>query len=363
MALGTWAREAGAVSCLVLLLYRHHLPGIMGKKSRSKAAKSAACRSEQENDASSGSGTVVSSTRIGKQRCVNCCSTLKDISKAHACPGCSDLYCWRCEKKLFEGCPNGSRCAQPMRRCYDCAYGRTMEKQLGEAEKRDDGRLSFSHGAAALFMEHIEKDPRLSVCALPYRSCASEGCGSVECFQCLTDPSKVHALATCSLCHGNPLCQNCARDASLTVDVMDSAARRVIHVLGKTPSTGYDIKLAGKIYKEGAPRCYAACSICKINKFCIACLDDVSMERWVRYIFCDEEDFPCNTCYWSSKPCINPNCPNEPGVPTKRCGDCHLARYCSVECQAAAYPAHVGRCQKIKEKRVVDLGPEKNNER
>ena len=64
----------------------------------------------------------------------------------------------------------------------------------------------------------------------------------------------------------------------------------------------------------------------------------------------------CPSCteekYWSTKPCTNPTCPNEVGVPTKRCGGCHLDRYCSVECQAAAYPDHVARCLKIQAKRA-----------
>lgn len=61
----------------------------------------------------------------------------------------------------------------------------------------------------------------------------------------------------------------------------------------------------------------------------------------------------CAFCHWSSKPCTNPSCPNEIGVPTKRCGGCRIDRYCSVECQAEAHPHHEARCKKIQEKRLL----------
>ena len=50
--------------------------------------------------------------------------------------------------------------------------------------------------------------------------------------------------------------------------------------------------------------------------------------------------------YLSVKICTNYTCPNEVGkVKTFRCGDCRKSRYCSVECQAAAYPDHKQICQ------------------
>ena len=51
--------------------------------------------------------------------------------------------------------------------------------------------------------------------------------------------------------------------------------------------------------------------------------------------------------------CTNLNCPNAIGVSTKRCSGCHLDRYCSVECQAAAYPAHEAWCKQIQAKRAA----------
>jgi hypothetical protein len=78
--------------------------------------------------------------------------------------------------------------------------------------------------------------------------------------------------------------------------------------------------------------------------------DDARIPHWQHR---DESAYQCSRCYWSAKPCTNPTCPNEVGVPTKRCGGCHIDRYCSVDCQLAAYPAHVNRCHKIQEKRAA----------
>ena len=106
----------------------------------------------------------------------------------------------------------------------------------------------------------------------------------------------------------------------------------------------------------------AVCRRCSVS-YCFQCLDD-RFARNVANAFLSgialakdgilgPTHYLCPSCYWAAKPCSNPTCPNEVGVPTKRCGGCHLDRYCSVECQAAAYPAHVGRCQKIQEKRTT----------
>ena len=99
-----------------------------------------------------------------------------------------------------------------------------------------------------------------------------------------------------------------------------------------------------------------SCVACSTDT-CVSCMDDRSLTALVVSqvrLLCFGEDvsrFRCSRCYWSTKPCTNPSCPNEVGVPTKRCGDCHIDRYCSVECQAAAYLDHIGRCKKIVAKR------------
>jgi len=113
--------------------------------------------------------------------------------------------------------------------------------------------------------------------------------------------------------------------------------------------------------RENADK-YAYCSHCNLYT-CYHCLDYRSARPLAEFVLGaigdptktskDVPPFVCTHCYWSSKPCTNPNCPNEVGVPTKRCGGCHLDRYCSVECQAAMYPDHVARCQRIQARRAA----------
>jgi len=106
---------------------------------------------------------------------------------------------------------------------------------------------------------------------------------------------------------------------------------------------------------------YAYCSHCKLY-VCYQCLDYRSARMLAKALLGNFADPPkmnemppfiCTPCYWSSKPCTNPKCPNEVGIPTKRCGGCHLDRYCSVDCQAAMYPDHVARCQRIQARRAA----------
>ena len=104
--------------------------------------------------------------------------------------------------------------------------------------------------------------------------------------------------------------------------------------------------------------CTCTCDICGDTR-CFVCLEDKSLQnlaRCILYAPIDSEvkrKYQCTSCYWSAKPCTNSNCPKEVGVTTKRCSGCHLDRYCSIECQAAAYPDHVGKCQKIQVKRAA----------
>ena len=100
------------------------------------------------------------------------------------------------------------------------------------------------------------------------------------------------------------------------------------------------------------------CAVCqRIRSYCCGCLDDESAHSLLASLLEKRgkglNGFQCRSCYWKSKPCTNPSCPNDIGVPTKRCGGCHLDRYCSVECQTAAYPDHVGKCTRIQNKRAA----------
>mmetsp|Transcript_22324 Transcript_22324/g.64088 ORF Transcript_22324/g.64088 Transcript_22324/m.64088 type:complete len:157 (-) Transcript_22324:2817-3287(-) len=117
----------------------------------------------------------------------------------------------------------------------------------------------------------------------------------------------------------------------------------------------------GKRLTSNAPDGMIKCGTCA-RGFCFECIDFVELKFIVDFCWASREKHVddevvcprhrCSHCYWSAKPCTNPSCPNEVGVPTKRCGGCHIDRYCSVECQAAAYPAHVPRCHKIQAKRA-----------
>ena len=78
------------------------------------------------------------------------------------------------------------------------------------------------------------------------------------------------------------------------------------------------------------------------TSYCAQCADDTWCPR------CDlGNGNTCMPCYWSSKPCTNPDCPNDVGVPTKRCGGCRRSRYCSKECQIAMWPEHKETCMGV----------------
>ena len=326
----------------------------MGKKSRSKAAKSAAGRSGETG----GTGAGARAVSIGKQRCVSCLALIKDVSKGHQCPGCcSSLYCWRCEKKLFDACPNGRGCAQPMRRCHHCTSGRSLSS-LVEQLRWDD--LNRNPPPTEEHVELFEKylayndtnETKWSADIIPFQVCSGDGCKVSECRRCFTDPSGVYSLMGCVICSGNATCSGCllAFDGRLNSAIMKAERRSLLVTTGSKADKFKEIR---SIFRVDIADILVAC-FCKGCKFvaCIECLDDDSFDRFLAYAFSDgTRGFRCNTCY--SKPCTNPNCPKEPGVPTKRCGGCHLDRYCSVECQAAAYPDHVARCKKIQEKRAA----------
>lgn len=116
----------------------------MGKKSKAKQGAAAAkARAKGAGLAAASVAAVTGAANGGavgikKLKCVRCLALLKDLTKAHACPGCSLLYCWRCEKKAFGECPNGEACAHPIRRCFNCATGVTVVSALEEAGRWDD---------------------------------------------------------------------------------------------------------------------------------------------------------------------------------------------------------------------------------
>ena len=109
----------------------------MGKKSKKQQTGGTKAIAGAKSSASGGAvlgggfgGVLTRTCGSKKQRCVECCALLKDLAKAHACPGCSALHCWRCEKKNFDSCQNGDSCVRPIAKCAKCMTGLTMEREL-----------------------------------------------------------------------------------------------------------------------------------------------------------------------------------------------------------------------------------------
>ncbi len=195
----------------------------------------------------------------------------------------------------------------------------------------------------------------------PLAVCGNESCQTgvvtLECMHCATD-SVVNKLRCCSRCQ-KLRCEGCAEIPEAPTNEaflqLKNAIKTTNELSRSTILSCYDT-----LVSTGATDATSNCVICS-RGVCIECLDFTEQRIlartfWaiannVEYRYSD--GFYCSHCYWTTKSCTNPFCPNEVGVPTKRCGGCHIDRYCSVECQAAAYPAHVGRCKRIQEKRAA----------
>ena len=296
----------------------------MGKKSKKSAALSAKDSSNPPN--------ALVPVSAKKQRCVGCSALLKDIAKVKQCPGCSDLYCIRCEKKEFLQCPNAEACPFPLPRCPKCVCGITMTTELvcagalpadtpcgcwrGDDVKFTSGLLQDN--AQQAFESIISQRHDLSMNAFPLIRCGAKECPvGFGCVSCL-DPS-FDSLKCCSRCD--------KRRCKVCVDSFRNLDEAETVILSLMMVAAYCI--SGNAY--GVER------VVKV-------LRDMELEKEGGV---GARNFLCDPCYWSSKPCTNASCPNEVGVPTRRCGRCRISRYCSVECQAAAYPGHVDRCKEV----------------
>ena len=323
--------------------------------------------SSNVGDREAGVLAISSSAGSKKMKCVRCCCALKDLAKAHQCPGCAQLYCWRCEKKKFRECPNGRNCINPLRRCEDCHGGRTMAKLSNKVPSfRKNGDIVFAESFYHEAVDLIGKDERLSMAAIPFRPCVSSEClwdkpvvdqqgfrwgRPCECNACasITDSSRPSYFRKCSQCV-LLVCTMCDDD-------MKERLRTIVRNFGDVPSADL-ASLRLETLKSKFPRAVLKCQECH-HDVCVDC----NFKRPGVHVSIGSTDFHtiCPPCtekkYWSTKPCTNPTCPNEVGVPTKRCGGCHIDRYCSVECQGMAYPAHKGRCLAISAKRAE--APEK----
>ena len=359
----------------------------MGKKSKKQqtGGTKAKAKASATSSASGGAAAGVSTSCDGnsgiltsskKNRCVLCCSLLKDLAKAHACPGCSLLFCWRCEKKNFDGCQNGDRCVRPIRKCSKCRTGITMQRELVAAGALgpNEKLTILDNGAPTTrkaYGEILDSRTDLTNESWPYGLCGAIACTSysdcktleemivlMECIHCVS--ASANKLLSCCRCHKircRP-CANLSSNAVLTeaIDLVTANANEAKDVALETVVALQDC------LSTGSPDSMAKCHSCS-RVICYEChnfeetkLTAEMLLGTANGIFEPEKMFHCSFCYWSAKPCTNPNCPNEVDIPTKRCGGCHLDRYCSVECQAAMYPDHVGRCKQIQERRAAAAG-------
>ena len=215
-------------------------------------------------------------------------------------------------------------------------------------------------------VEQYTADGRVGIGAelVPFQKCGGVGCASqdTECYKCLMDATNSR-LDRCTVCR-RIRCRACKSEELKNVQLRRTP--ELISAMGSMERvSSQQITSIASDLRAQSPDAWACCIECG-SCFCYGCLDDKSAEslavtivEGIRLLdsggdpYSLKELFKCSYCYWKSKPCTNPSCPNDIGVPTKRCGGCHLDRYCSVECQAAAYPDHVGKCALIQNRRAA----------
>ena len=351
-----------------------------GAKTKSKSVTSAVRSSDDAGEVLNRDGTgggILTSTSSGKkQKCIRCLASLKDLAKAHQCPGCSLLFCWRCEKKNFGGCPNGEQCVHPVMKCRNCRGGATMQRELVAAgvlapnQKMTIEDL-WTPNIRKAYEEMIKSRVDLSDDSWPGAVCGALDCSTygnksveemitlMECIHCALEPSP-SKLLSCGRCQ-KIRCRACS---VLSDPAFNTACDQLNGLIG----TSFDLLSNPSVVmacwstyiNAGGSDQINKCITCK-RRVCVSCMDFTEQSHSVRTMLeygngIDphySDGFQCSTCYWASKPCTNPNCPKEVGVPTKRCGGCHLDRYCSVECQTIMHLEHVEKCQKIQEKRAT----------
>ena len=305
--------------------------------------------------AGEGSGGSVG-TGSKKLKCIHCLCNIKQ-GKGTSCPGCSLIFCWRCEKKYFEECPNGDECVKPIRRCSKCADASNAFALLNEMDGID-GLPAKAKGQAtiitkeifAMLERRVQADDKLSMDFMPRVRCVgSADCRVQECYRCCIATHVSTRLESCVACR-KTRCAPCRKSSDASREAALLAAHNVL--IGRSLDFCKDDLLAVMPYLRLDEDSFAICRHCHVP-YCFQSLDDrfarnvtaallTSIASEIRGKDCPVY-YLCSACYWSTKPCTNPTCPNETGVPTKRCGGCHLDRYCSAECQAAAYPDHMIR--------------------
>ena len=291
----------------------------MGKKSRKSASKPSG-KAGASSLAAAVASIIGGDTGKKPKKCVRCLASLKDTSKAHQCPGCLELYCWRCERKNFEQCPNGENCVHPISRCFNCANARTLESLLksGRIEIPEllPGEKLMTKGANgatlfnASFFRHFEefvnrKDNNLTFDALPLRNCLGQGCQIMECYRCLVAPENI-SLQRCSICEKSR-CHDCCESPMKKLLSGDHTTVMLIAAAeAYTNMNDMSLHIAAKTLREEVPDLYANCGEC-LSSTCYQCLDDGMMGMCASTLFDiisakvsgteASASFKCTRCY------------------------------------------------------------------
>jgi len=277
----------------------------MGKKSRNKLK--------------------IGRTKTSAPRIPHCafmrCTALANVNdQCSKCAGCGEFFCKMCSLSLVRG-PNCEDCLAPMALCQKCFLGtppfrnsrHEIEMELPHL-REVFGKKTFSRYLKEF---HGQGDETMMEERLV---CENSDCWKGICAECSLserqgDGLRPRRFIKCGRC-SQTRCRSCV-DASFAMDGCD----------------GEDF--------------VATCQECN-DSFCQACVP-MRHDRKTLY-------FKCEPCYFKAKPCTNPDCPNEAGAPTKRCGDCCRFRYCSKECQLTMWPKHSEECGNICKERDAKLG-------
>ena len=211
--------------------------------------------------------------------------------------------------------------------------------------KRPHQSTSFDEA----FGNCIEKEDALSAHAHPIKVCGNDGCMRDECFLCFSDAEE-KSLLRCAWCD-KIRCNNCILSDIRSLSDGFRAFDNMLTSGGSRPVGKAEAEAAVRNSLYSRPDVFWRCDICE-ERCCSDCLPRIDIMSLVEKRMNKEALIKCERCHFATKPCTNPTCPNEEGVPTKRCGDCRRARYCSKECQIAAYLDHQKQCKKIQEKRA-----------
>ena len=233
----------------------------MGKKSKAKKKAGTGGGGTSEVTPSSSlssaavappaSGVVGAGSGKQKLKCIRCLANIKDAGKAHACPGCDDIYCWRCEKKDFGECSRGVDCVRPARRCERCRRGKTLAvlrstDHIKECEARTNG-----------FEARVD--------ALPMRVCHTKGCHVWECYLCVDRVDSTKAMKVCSRCF-KAQCMVCLKAKSDNEEI--GVIKPMLDMVRKdVPLTTADFDSFAATLQSDLPDLMAPCDDCGID-FC-----------------------------------------------------------------------------------------------